>query len=90
MPIRPPARMPPRSVRCTRTPPPFLLVHGTADRVVPFGQSEALRDALAAAGVPVRLVPVAGADHIFNGSDEVDAVVELSVRYLVAALTPTA
>lgn len=70
--------------------PPFLLVHGTADRVVPFGQSEALRDALAAAGVPVRLVPVAGADHIFNGSDEVDAVVELSVRYLVTALTPTA
>jgi acetyl esterase/lipase len=66
--------------------PPFLLVHGTADRVVPFAQSEALRDALAAAGVPVELVPVHGADHIFNGSDDVDAIVELSVRYLVRAL----
>jgi acetyl esterase/lipase len=68
--------------------PPFLLVHGTADRVVPFSQSEALRDALTAAGVPVRLVPVDGADHIFDGSDEVDAVVDLSVRYLAEALTP--
>jgi len=67
--------------------PPFLLVHGTADRVVPFAQSEALRDALAAAGVPVRLVPVIGADHIFAGSTEVDAVVDLSVRYLADALT---
>ena len=68
--------------------PPFLLVHGTEDRVVPFSQSEALRDAFTAAGVPVRLVPVDGADHIFGGSAEVDAVVDLSVRYLAEALTP--
>ena len=68
--------------------PPFLLVHGTADRVVPFSQSEALRDAFTAAGVPVRLVPVDGAGHIFDGSAEIDAVVDLSVRYLAEALTP--
>ena len=40
--------------------PPFLLVHGTADWVVPYSQSELLADALTAAGVPVRLVPVPG------------------------------
>lgn len=55
--------------------------------MVPFAQREALRDALDAAGVPVRLVPATGADHVFAGSTEIDAVVDLSVRYLADALT---
>jgi acetyl esterase/lipase len=67
--------------------PPFLLVHGTADWLVPFAQSERLRDALEGAGVPVRLVPVEGAEHIFAGSRDVDGLVDLSVRYLADALT---
>jgi len=67
--------------------PPFLLVHGTADRVVPFAQSEQLLAALTAAGVSARLVPVHGADHIFNGSGEVDTIVEMSVRHLAGVLT---
>ncbi|TIC82643.1 alpha/beta hydrolase [Nocardioides sp. GY 10127] len=46
--------------------PPFLVVHGTADSVVPFRQAERLRDALAAAGVPVDLVPVEGAEHAWH------------------------
>ncbi len=66
--------------------PPFLLVHGTADRLVPFAQSEQLLAALTAAGVDARLVPVPGADHIFAGSDEVDAIVDMSVQYLARAL----
>lgn len=51
--------------------PPFLLVHGTADRLVPFSQSVSFAAALKAVGVPVELVPVAGGAHgmIFWGSD---------------------
>jgi len=66
--------------------PPFLLVHGTADTVVPYAQSEVLAQALTQNGVPVRLVPIDGADHIFNGHDGVDSVVQLSVEYLAEAL----
>jgi acetyl esterase/lipase len=47
--------------------PPFLLVHGTADMIVGYLHSEVLAQALTEAGFPVRLVPVEGADHIFNG-----------------------
>jgi len=67
--------------------PPFLLVHGTDDRLVPFAQSEALRAALSAAGVPVELVPVVGADHIFAGCPDIDELVTRSVRFLAHTLT---
>jgi acetyl esterase/lipase len=66
--------------------PPFLLVHGTADWLVPYAQSEALHAALTAAGVEARLVPVEGAQHIFDGSDDIDGLVALSVDYLVEHL----
>ena len=41
-----------------------LLLHGTSDTTVPIMQSQGFRDALEAAGVPVELVPVDGADHL--------------------------
>jgi acetyl esterase/lipase len=66
--------------------PPFLLVHGTADWLVPFDQSEKLHAALTAAGVDSRLEPVVGAQHIFAGHDDIDALVRLSVDYLARAL----
>jgi acetyl esterase/lipase len=66
--------------------PPFLLVHGTTDWLVPYSQSEQLHAALTAAGVDSRLVPVEGAEHIFDGCDDVDAVVQQSVDYLAEAL----
>jgi acetyl esterase/lipase len=66
--------------------PPFLLIHGTADTVVPYEQSEVLTKALTDAGVPARLVPIDGAEHIFNGHDDVDGVVRLSVDFLAKAL----
>ena len=43
--------------------PPFLIVHGDQDPLVPLGQSELLRDALRAAGVPVTLEVVEGGGH---------------------------
>jgi acetyl esterase/lipase len=45
--------------------PPFLLAHGTADEVVPFGQSVAFREALVAAGVEVEWAPIEGATHVW-------------------------
>jgi acetyl esterase/lipase len=67
--------------------PPFLLVHGTADWLVPFAQSELLAAALREAGVTVQLETVDGAGHIWEGSDDVDGIVDRSVRYLADALT---
>jgi acetyl esterase/lipase len=43
--------------------PPFLIMHGTEDPLVPYEQSEILARALRKAGVPVELVPVEGAGH---------------------------
>jgi acetyl esterase/lipase len=66
--------------------PPFLLVHGVADWLVPYAQSGQLAAALEAAGGSVQLVPVEGAQHIFDGYDDIDSVVQLSVDYLAQAL----
>lgn len=47
----------------TKDAPPFLLLHGTCDRTVPFSQSEAMYEALQSKGADVRLVAIEGADH---------------------------
>jgi acetyl esterase/lipase len=46
--------------------PPFLMLHGEKDALVPIEQSEILLAALQAAGVPAELVPVANAGHSFK------------------------
>jgi acetyl esterase/lipase len=66
--------------------PPFLLLHGTEDWLVPFGQSEQLAAAMAAEGAPFELAPVEGAGHIWLGHDDVDGIVDRSVRYLADVL----
>ncbi|MER6571311.1 alpha/beta hydrolase [Streptomyces sp. NPDC001093] len=67
--------------------PPFLLIHGREDQVVPYGQSEVLARVLRGAGGDVTLRPVEGADHIFLGSAEVPAIVAHSVDFLHRHLT---
>lgn len=47
----------------SRDDPPFLILHGTDDPLVPFNQSERLAEALKAAGVPCTFVKVVGAGH---------------------------
>jgi len=47
----------------TRDDPPFLIVHGEADSVVPINQSELLASALKAAGVEVDFIRLPGAGH---------------------------
>jgi acetyl esterase/lipase len=46
--------------------PPFLLVHGTRDTLVPIGESIQFAEVLRAAGRPVDVVPVQGAEHAFD------------------------
>ncbi len=47
--------------------PPFLIMHGDQDRVVPLEQSQKLHDALTGAGVEVELVVMEGHGHAFPG-----------------------
>ena len=46
--------------------PPILMVHGTADVVVPIRESEALYAAMTAANRPVTLIKVDGSGHSFG------------------------
>jgi acetyl esterase/lipase len=43
--------------------PPFLLIHGTADSLVPFDQSKAMCERMKAAGASCEIYPVRGAGH---------------------------
>jgi acetyl esterase len=43
--------------------PPFLLIHGTADTLVPFEQSKTMCARIREAGASCELYPVAGAGH---------------------------
>ncbi|MFM5931938.1 MAG: alpha/beta hydrolase fold domain-containing protein [Novosphingobium sp.] len=47
--------------------PPFLLIHGTEDKVVPVEQSRIGEARLRAAGVPVETIYIDGVDHSFIG-----------------------
>jgi acetyl esterase/lipase len=47
----------------TKRAPPFLIVHGDRDLLVPFNQSELLYNALRKAGVEATFCPLAGAGH---------------------------
>jgi acetyl esterase/lipase len=51
---------------------PFLLVHGTADGLVPVAHARRMRDALRSAGVAVTLVELRGGGHSFPALDAPD------------------
>lgn len=63
------------------TAPPFLIQHGTKDRMVPLAQSQALADKLKAAGCDVTLTAIEGADHCFWGVGE-NGIVEETISFL--------
>ena len=60
--------------------PPFLIVHGTHDTLVPAGEGQQFVDVLRAAGRPVDYVPVYGAQHAF------DALSSVTSRTAAAAI----
>jgi acetyl esterase/lipase len=67
--------------------PPFLIVHGDADLLVPHHQSQLLEAALRKAGVRVRLVTIPGGPH---GGETVEKGLPLALDFLVEILSPPA
>ena len=61
--------------------PPFLIQHGTADRLVPHEQSVTLANSLKEAGCDVTLSLIEGADHCFWGVDA-NGIVENVITFL--------
>jgi acetyl esterase/lipase len=57
--------------------PPTLLVHGTADTLVPQSTSETIYAAFQEKGVASKLVIIEGAGHGFQGEHEAQASAEL-------------
>jgi len=49
--------------------PPFLLIHGNRDPVLPMEQSQLMYDALNKAGVPAQLLVVENGDHSLTAPD---------------------
>jgi acetyl esterase/lipase len=68
--------------------PPFLLIHGTADRLVPFDQSEELCDKLHDSGARCEIFPVGGGHHGMKWweSEGRTAYKEKMVRWLAQEL----
>jgi acetyl esterase/lipase len=71
--------------------PPFLIMHGDADRRVGLNQSRRLHDGLRARGIGSELVVVPGADHAaaeFSGRERVEQAVAFLRRAWSAAAEP--
>ncbi|VXB22903.1 Lipase [Arthrobacter sp. 9AX] len=67
--------------------PPFLLIHGDSDNLVPHAQSDLLAAALADAGVEHQVVTIQGGDHCFFGAeDQLDAILAAAVGFFAAKL----
>lgn len=62
--------------------PPFLLIHGDSDGLVPHEQTDLLAAALAAAGVEHEVVTIKGGDHCFFGvEDQLDDILAAAVDF---------
>lgn len=74
----------------TANAPPFLIIHGTADTVVPADASEAFANKLKLNGSEATYLPIKGAGHAFiGGYDFREAYVfDTIIEFLVAKLSP--
>ncbi len=61
---------------------PLLILQGSEDAVVPPSQAEALRDALAARGIPAEYVVYEGEGHGFRRADTLVDVLERELAFL--------
>ena len=61
---------------------PVLLLQGSDDRVVPPAQSEAIRDALAARGIPHEYVLFQGEGHGFRRAETIISAAQTDLRFL--------
>lgn len=71
--------------------PPFLILHGDKDGIVPLAQSEILHERLTGAGVPATLVVVQNGDHGLGGVNATPTwaeIIEIISTFLVENLHP--
>jgi alpha-L-fucosidase 2 len=66
----------------TKDAPPFLMIHGTADNIVPVEQSESMCKALQDAGAQCELIVVRGAGHGFNRWEGQPAMTEYKTKMI--------
>jgi len=66
----------------SRDDPPFLIMHGDKDNLVPIHQSEILHAALHRVGLESTFIPVEGAGHGFSGDEHYKKVEEFFDRHL--------
>ncbi|SFH63050.1 alpha/beta hydrolase [Planctomicrobium piriforme] len=71
------------------TTPPMILVHGTADTLVPIEQSEVMEQKLKAAGVDVEFFRLEGGTHSSFGKDAQQSMLKIS-ESIRARLQPAA
>lgn len=64
--------------------PPFLILHGENDTIVPVEASQAFYERLRAAGVPARLVVVKNADHTFQSGEALTNPTRVELSKLIA------
>jgi dipeptidyl aminopeptidase/acylaminoacyl peptidase len=71
--------------------PPTLLIHGDRDTDVPFERSVLMSAELARHGVEHRHIPIAGAEHGFDGGEraDVEAAYEEATSFLRRHLLET-
>jgi acetyl esterase/lipase len=67
--------------------PPFHIAHGADDRFVPADQSRELAALLHGAGVPVTLDIVPGADHMWRGARDPEAILGSAIDFARRMLT---
>ena len=68
--------------------PPFLIMHGDGDDIVPINQSELLHEALKKAGVEVTYHVVEGAGHGFGGPELNGMVADFFKKHLKPTHAP--
>ncbi|MEV5886587.1 alpha/beta hydrolase [Streptomyces sp. NPDC052020] len=78
--------------RVTAGAPPFLILHGTRDTVIPAAQGRALASALREAGAEADFRPVPGADHLWIGAAEEDVAgcFTATLEFARSAVSPRA
>lgn len=62
--------------------PPFLIVHGAMDTIVPTSQSQALADKLKAAGVSTELYILPGTGHDIEKGANIDLARQFFIKHL--------
>ncbi len=67
----------------SKSDPPFLIVHGDIDDLVPFAQSEELAEKLQKSAVPNKLVTVRGAGHQLGSEQEIKRMIEFFKQTLI-------